>query len=703
MQIDSNKCHHARILILIIILLSVCYSNSLHTTWQLDDRPNITNNYPLLINDLRPETLWKTLFSKPFAEGSLYRPVANLSFALNWYFGQENPFGYHLVNLLVHILTAVFLYKTTLLLLSSSSLKKYPAQDLLFIALLSTVLWAINPIQIQAVTYIVQRMASMGAMFFVFSLHTYIRARQAERFAQRAKRLFACSLFFLLALGCKENVVTLIPSLLLIELLFFETKDRFSQTTRAVLIATNIVFILAAIYYLVSHNYLHALTASIGSRPFSLLERLLSQPSILLFYLSLLLYPSPERLSIDHSFPLSTSLLHPWTTLPALLGIIALLVFAVLQRRKTPLLSFALLFFFVNHLVESTIIPLELIFEHRNYLPSFFLFLPVAAGIHWAIKRSASSSRLVHSALIGLIPLLLIAIGLGTYSRNQAWATEESLWADALTKAPNNARPYAKLGEIYGWQKEKTPENLQTAVALLHKALDRESPRTSFKAAIVGNIGKVYANYDLLDQAVKYYNQSLEMNPDFINSRFDLAEALTLQGNFTQALEQVNKVIDKNDLQSRFFNLKTMLLLRLDLPKEAAGCSLDAMQRTFVNKERYYYNTGVALTKAGHLCQGMWFLNRAAQHFPDDQRVLFSLVENRIMADDAILTRKYITQLLAGQNITTLKQDLGELRHDYSAVPINIDLITPRIFAAAKEIVNQLEPLSAVNDHASSN
>ncbi|MDD2467283.1 MAG: tetratricopeptide repeat protein [Desulfobulbus sp.] len=701
MQKRFSKNNHYFIFLLISILILICYSRTFNAPWQLDDPPNILENFPLHIDNLLPETLYRTLFAKPFAEEQLYRPVANLSFALNWYFGQDNSFGYHLVNLLVHILTAAFLYKTTLLLLRSSSFKKHPEQDILFIALLSAVLWAINPIQTQAVTYIVQRMASMAAMFFVFSLYSYICARHAERCAQRARNLLACSLFFLLAMGCKENVVTLIPSLLLIELLFFETKDRFSQAIRAVLVAANIVFILAAVYYLVSHDYLHALTTPIGSRPFSLLERLLTQPSILLFYLSLLLYPSPDRLSIDHSFPLSTSLLHPWTTLPALLGLIALLVFAVLQRRKTPLLSFALLFFFINHLVESTIIPLELIFEHRNYLPSFFLFLPIAAGIHWAIKRSASSSRLVHGALIGLIPLLLIAIGLGTYIRNQTWATEESLWADALTKAPNNARPYAKLGEIYGWQKEKTPENLQTAVALLHNALERESPRTSFKAAIVDNIGKVYANYGLLDQAVKYYNQSLELNPDFINSRFDLAEALTLQGNFAQALEQIDKVITQNDLQSRFFNLKTMLLLRLGRPQEAAECSHEAMQRTFVNKERYFYNTGVALTKAGHLSQGMWFLRRAAQHFPDDRRVLCSLVENRIMADDAILAKKYITQLLAGQNITTLKQDLGELRHDYSTVPVNIDLISPKIFAATQEIVSNLEQTSPINDHES--
>lgn len=672
------------------ILLAFCYSNTFHTPWHLDDPPNITQNYPLLINDLQPETLWQTFFAQPYAEGQLYRPIANLSFALNWYFGQDNPFGYHLVNLLIHILTAIFLCKTTLLLLRSSFLKKYSEHDLLFIALLSATLWAINPVQTQAVTYIVQRMASMAAMFYIFSVYNYIRARQADATLPRCKYLVYCGLFFLLAQGCKENAVTLIPSLLLIEVLFFRRTDRFTQTVFYLLIAANLLFVLAAVYYIHDKNYLQTFTETVGSRPFSTAERLLTQPSILIFYLSLLLYPSPARLSIDHSFPLSTSLLQPWTTLPALLGITALIAFALWQWRKRPLISFAILFFFLNHLVESTIIPLELIFEHRNYLPSFFLFLPVAAGLLWAINHARARSRhLLHSVLVISIPLLLIAIGLGTYSRNQVWATEESLWTDALHKAPDNARPYAKLGEIYGWQKEKTVENLQTAVALLHQSLERESPRTSFKPAIVGNIGKVNANYGLLDKAIDYYNQSLDLNPNFITSRFDLANALALQGRFTEALAQIDIVIEKNDLQSRFFNLRTMLLLWLDRPEEATISSHGAMVRTFVNKERYFYNTGVALTRAGHLSQGKWFLRRALQQFPHDRHILYALVENHLLADDTSSAEQYGLQLLATQGILTLQHDMDNLPHDYSSVPVKVDLIAPFLFTIAQDILGK--------------
>ena len=691
MQQVILKNSAGRILIFLGTILTLCYINTLHVPWQLDDPPNITTNYPLHIINLLPETLWQTLFAKPFAPGTLARPVAYLSFALNWFVGQDNPFGYHLVNLCIHILTAFFLFATTRLTLQSPRMRHLAERDVLAIALLSATLWAINPVQTQAVTYIVQRMASMVALFMVLTVHSYLLARRAETPCQRAVALLGCAFFFLLALGSKENAVTLLPSLLLIELIFLKRDDWFGKLLFRLLVVANVLLLLAATYYIVDHGLLRSLTSPVGSRPFSVGERLLTQPSILLFYLSLLLYPSPTRLSIDHSFPLSTSLLQPWTTLPAILAVVGLIALGFSIRKKWPLLSLAILFYFINHAVESTIIPLELIFEHRNYLPSFFLFLPIAAGLQWALNRSAESSRLVYGALVVLVPSLLIVIGLGTYSRNQVWATEESLWADALDKAPNNARPYAKLGEIYGWQKEKNAQNLHTIVALLHKALERESPRTSFKPAIVGNIGKVYANYGLRDEAIRYYNQSLALNPDFLTSRFDLANALALQGKTSEALEQIDRVIAKNDQQSRFFNLRTLLLLWLDRPAEAAVASSQAMHRTLVNKERYFYNSGVALGRAGHFGQGLWFLRHALKTFPNDRRILYSLIENRLLAGEPAAARDYAARLVAGHSLAAVRADLAVLPMDYAGVPVQAELIAPLILEAARQAVTGLE------------
>ena len=111
-------------------------------------------------------------------------------------------------------------------------------------------------------------------------------------------------------------------------------------------------------------------------RPFTLVERLLTAPRILIFYVSLLLYPIPSRLTFLHDIEFSRSLLEPWTTLPAMLAVGLFCLAAVVMARRKPLLSTCILFFFLNHLIEGTIIPLELIFEHRNYIPSMLFFVP---------------------------------------------------------------------------------------------------------------------------------------------------------------------------------------------------------------------------------------------------------------------------------------------------------------------------------------
>ena len=204
----------------------------------------------------------------------------------------------------------------------------------------------------------------------------------------------------------------LLPSLLLIEWLFFGQAGKArSRAPLLALVAANGLLLAGALFFLSAQQPFGTYSASLTTRPFTPFERLLTQPGVLLFYLSLLLYPSPARLSIDHSFPLSTSLLQPWTTLPAILAVAGLIVLGIASRKRWPLLSLAILFYFINHAVESSFIPLELVFEHRNYLPSFFLFLPVAAGLQWALNRSATSSRLVYGALVVLVPVLLMVIG----------------------------------------------------------------------------------------------------------------------------------------------------------------------------------------------------------------------------------------------------------------------------------------------------
>jgi len=676
--------------LLLLLLIFTCYSNTFNSSWQFDDYPNIIDNTIIHIDNLRFDTIYKTLFAKPFHPGSIERPISFLSFAFNWYIGQDNPFWYHIINIIIHTITAYFIFKCILLLISySTHSNKYNEDDVVFIALLSATLWATNPVQTQAVTYIVQRMASMAAMFFILSIYHYIISRKSKNLHTTSRHLTLCVIFFTLSIGCKENAITLFPSLLLIEFIFFrETKYNIQIK---ILITINIILLLLSTAYIFKH-YSQYFLSPVDNRPFSLIERLLTQSRIIVLYLSIVIYPSPNRLSIEHNVLLSTSITNPITTLFSILFILSLISYAILRREKYPLLSFAILFFLINHVVESTIIPLELIFEHRNYLPSFFLFLPIAVALHWSIKRTYASSKILHNCLLISIPGLLIAIGIGTYTRNDSWKTEESLWTDSLRKAPGNARPYARLAEIYGWKKANNPENFKIALALLQKSLNKETPRTTLKAALINNIGKLYALQGQFKQAIDYYNQSLQLNPNFINSRLDLSQALLILGNFNEAIKEIDIVINKSEPQSRFLELKGTILLWLNRPEESANCFQQAINiKDTPNSAHLFFNLGVALSRTGFPNRGEWCLRFARQNYPDNIRILYGLIEHCVLTGDNQAARNFAAELIGKVSIVALKKDLDSLSTDYLAIPINKDLIEPYIIEAARNFTTALE------------
>ena len=184
-------------------------------------------------------------------------------------------------------------------------------------------------------------------------------------------------------------------------------------------------------------------------RYFSPLERLMTEPRVLIFYITQLVYPIPSRLSVEHDVTLSTALVHPWTTLPSILLVLLMIGFGCAQLQRRPFLGFAILFFFLNHAVESTLLPLELIFEHRNYLPSAFLFVPVATGIRQLLAIYRRQNRRLYVIIGGSIPLLIIGMGMGTYIRNMTWQTPRTLWQDAMAKAPLSSRPLHNLAWAY--------------------------------------------------------------------------------------------------------------------------------------------------------------------------------------------------------------------------------------------------------------
>lgn len=579
-------------LIFFSIVVYFVYSNSLNAAWQLDDAPNILNNPKIHISELTFEKLTATLQASPVVSDKIYRPLACLTFGLNWYFGQDNVFGYHAVNLFIHILTGWFLFLTIHLLLRIHYKEnQYHPHFFAAAALLATLFWALAPIQTQAVTYIVQRMTAMAAMFSIIAIYTYLLGKTAA--SKKRYLWFAlCLVSFCAALGSKENAVLLPASLLLLELSFFHHRISKKYIIFILLIAATAF---AAGFFFIHHSLdissvhvskLFSFLDGYDKRSFTLKERLLTEPRIVLMYLSQIVLPNVERLSIEHDIVLSDSLFSPWTTLPAILIIFLFVSSALFFLKKLPLFCFPVLFFFLNHTVESTIVPLELIFEHRNYLPSFFLFLPVGIFIAHILYSTPSQPIFRRATAMLCTVLFLIISGHATYTRNQTWATAESLWADALRKAPNSSRAGFYLGDHYRQLGQYWAALHYFKLSLMNA--DKAASPQFMKKNALNSLGTVQYLTGHYEQALLYFNQCLE-------------------------IENTDEACLKNRIAAFF---------KLDLPQKALSDAFN-LTRKYPEHIEYQYLTSSAAYLAEDYKTSLYRIQKIVKHALDSHQVMY--------------------------------------------------------------------------------
>ncbi len=314
---------------LIPVLILLIYSNTWDASFHLDDDINIVENRAIQIKTLDLSSLIRAGFQSPLPN----RFVANMSFALNYYFGGLHAFGYHWINTLIHLGTAFFLY---LFLSQTFSLQRlsrsipFPGEA----AAVAALLWAVHPVQTQSVTYIVQRMTSLSAFFYLLAFILYIQGRkkmEGGRFVSPSRFgywYFGSGAAALLSLGSKETAITLPMMIVLYDFLFFSGEDR-EKIKKAVpfylmlLIGTGVI---ALLYLWGATGVFGALQKGISKQygvdyvPWDL--RLMTGARVLVYYLSLLLFPHPSRLNLDYDFPLSYSILHPPTTLLSAIALI---------------------------------------------------------------------------------------------------------------------------------------------------------------------------------------------------------------------------------------------------------------------------------------------------------------------------------------------------------------------------------------------
>jgi tetratricopeptide (TPR) repeat protein len=620
-------------LLLIPLLVLAAYANTFTASWHMDDRPNILDNPAVQMTVWDMASLSRAVGIDQTQGRNMARPVANLSFALNWYLNGTNVAGYHLINLLIHIFNACLVYTLVILLGATPAFPDRYRARVHSIALGTGLLWALNPIQTQAVTYIVQRMTSLAALFYLAAVVAYLKLRLAAPVRQKLMWGIGAGGLFMLALGSKEYAATLPLAIVLIECLFFRKEtDPFVNRNVAVMLVTGIVCTLVCVtvfFYWSDKDIVHLLTRSYEIRPFSLLERVLTQPRVLLFYLSLIFYPIPQRLSLEHDIPVSTALWQPWTTLPAILTVGILIACGFVCARKRPIWALAILWFFLNHAVESTFLPLEMVFEHRNYLPSVFLFLPLAVG--WQDLKSRFQSRHHHVASVLqiaslLIPILLVA---GTHARNLDWQSGRSLWMDTHRKAPGRARPVFNLAKDY-----ERRGQYEQAIALYQKSMALRPPRLEhFEIMALTNIGTILYKSGRRRDAIAYYTKALDLLPETPKSHYNLAVVYVETGRFELATGHIEWLLAHNPDDMHALDLKGFLLLQQRRFRESLAVARRVL-RLYPNSRSANLQIGAALTHVGNMDQGDWFFRRAQRKAPGDLLILLCRLENRLMAHD---------------------------------------------------------------------
>ncbi len=507
----------ALLALLLAVAGGLAYANTLRVPFYFDDIQNLEENSAIHLTSLAPAALAKALGRSPCPT----RPVANLSFALNYYAHGDWLPGFHLVNVAVHLLAAFFLFlllKNTLVLPAVGRDEK----DAILIAFAAALVWLLHPLQTQAVTYVVQRMASLAGMFYLLAFYCYLRGRRQGR----RRWLAAAAAAGLLAMGSKETAVTLPFFLFLYEWYFLQDLDR-RWLVRQLPVAGGVVglLVVAALVYTGGHPW-RTVTDSYRYLDYGMTERLLTESRVIFFYLSLLFYPDPSRLTLDHDFAVSHSLLQPPATLAAVGGLMLLVVTAVVVARRARLASFAIFWYLGNLFVESSFMGLELVFEHRLYLPSA---LPVAVailGLFRLVRR-----RDVAVAMAVAIALLL---GFWTHQRNETWREPLVFQRDLVRKAPAKARPHYNLGLML-----LAAGHLNESISEFSVALAQE-PRLLMAryqlAVALGRAGR-------LDEAIANCRAVLALVPDDFNATYTLGVLLRRQGAFAAARDQLRRAL----------------------------------------------------------------------------------------------------------------------------------------------------------------
>jgi protein O-mannosyl-transferase len=470
MWIYSSKFLHCAVLGLLVLFV---FGFGVEGGFYFDDQPNITNNLNVQIVSLDAQSLYQSATSG--TAGPTGRPVAMLSFGLNHVFSGLDASDYKLTNIVLHCFCALAVYFLSTLLLKRVS--SIPSARVPILSFCVAALWAVHPVNLSPVLYVVQRMTILSGLFVMLAMCCYCKGRELLSSGAAVKALIAFGVsycvFLPLAVFSKENGLLVLVYLFLIEVFFYRFKDDQGQTLKLLKQGHQVV---AFVFIILGLIWFYSILKGYDLRDFTLQERLMTEARVLFFYLGQIILPNISSLGIHHDgFSISRSLFTPVSTFISIVGIAVCFMFSLIQRTKLPLICFAILFYFAAHAMESTIIGLELVHEHRNYVASFgvVMLLVVGAMVVWGAAETSFRRPLI----ILFCTYGLWVVGSAT-ARSIAWSNPLQHAFYELENHPQSPRANYRVGRLFAQSisssidRETRIEAVRKATELFEKTVD---------------------------------------------------------------------------------------------------------------------------------------------------------------------------------------------------------------------------------------
>jgi Flp pilus assembly protein TadD len=603
--------HKTFLAVLILSSLAVIiYFNSLKNDFVFDDLNTIVNYKVIrsLKNIPRMIGFYEGKFHMP-----RYRPVRVISYAIDYFFSHRNPIGYHISNILYHIITSFLVYLTIFFMI-----KNYR------VALFAAILFAVHPIQTDSVTYLSGRRDILTALFYMLGFYFFLKFRQYNKIKYIVLALFSYGL----SIFSKEMAITL-P----VMFLSYDFIDNFKVKSRRLNLHFFKKILLTLKRVIVKYKYLYVpiLAAGIAFGLYTIfvikpshrigwygdspLRNFLTVVKILIFYIKQLIYP--VRLNADYSynaFPVSKSFFEPRT----LFSVIALVIilYAILKLLKShKMYAFCGMWFFITLLPVCQIIPHhELLAEHYLYLPSFGFCLLLAL-LFEKLLSSPKYQYIVYS----IFGVLIVLYSYRVIDRNKDWRDNLTLWRETIKTAPNCLRARYDLGKalqqkgmidqaIVQYQKilEIAPEvmpDIKNDLAWTHNNLGAaywekgliDEAEIEFKKALEikpnllwahNNLGTIYHRKGQLEKASSEYQRAISMAPNFAQAHNNLGNVYRDQGLFDEAIKEYKKALAINPTIQQIYKNLAHIYAKYKNDQSTASYYLKQLQRLSKFKPR---------------------------------------------------------------------------------------------------------------------